>query len=85
MKSSREKFIKILEKLKIDSEGPDGIWQLNYSHWNNANFFKGRVFSYWYEGVMPNNLECLEAIRNTMIAELDRDWETISVIPMAIV
>ena len=68
---SLNRFIKILKSLNHKSYGPDGLWQLNYSHWNNVNFYKGFTFSYWYEGVMPNNLECLKSIREFMIKELE--------------
>ena len=71
MTSSRENFIKILKKLDKNSVGPDGLWQLNYAHWNNSNFYKGFTFNYWYEGTMPDVLECLEEIRESMIAFLE--------------
>lgn len=72
MKNSSDKFIEILKNLDPDGHGPNGLWNLNYSHWNNANFFKGHTFSYWYEGEMPNNVECLKAIQKAMIKYVKR-------------
>lgn len=69
--SNLRRFIRILDSLKTESYGPDGLWTLNYDHVNNTWFFKGFVFDYTYTGVMPNNTVCLEVIRHQMITELE--------------
>ena len=45
---------------------------LNEPHYNNTYFLKDHKFSYSYEGVFPDNLKCLNAIREAMIEYVNR-------------
>ena len=65
--NSSQRFIEIIKGLDVDSHGPNGLWVLNYAQWGNSYFFAGHTFSYWYEGVMPNNVKCLEEIQQQII------------------